>query len=74
MPLLKKKNILITAGSTRGYLDAVRYITAQTLQPLAKTCDAQVRFTSAYLYMLISSAYSFGLKCVLGDALWLHLN
>ncbi len=27
MPLLKKKNILITAGSTRGYLDAVRYIT-----------------------------------------------
>ncbi|MBT3879662.1 MAG: hypothetical protein HON76_07215 [Candidatus Scalindua sp.] len=27
MPLLKKKNILITAGSTRGYLDAIRYIT-----------------------------------------------
>ena len=27
MSLLKKKNILITAGSTRGYLDAVRYIT-----------------------------------------------
>ncbi len=27
MPLLKKNNILITAGSTRGYLDAVRYIT-----------------------------------------------
>ena len=28
MPLLRKmKNILITAGSTRGYLDAVRYIT-----------------------------------------------
>jgi phosphopantothenoylcysteine synthetase/decarboxylase len=27
MPLLEKKNILITAGSTRGYLDAVRYIT-----------------------------------------------
>ncbi len=27
MPLLKKKKILITAGSTRGYLDAVRYIT-----------------------------------------------
>ena len=27
MPFLKKKNILITAGSTRGYLDAVRYIT-----------------------------------------------
>ena len=27
MSLLKKKNVLITAGSTRGYLDAVRYIT-----------------------------------------------
>jgi len=27
MPLLEKKNILITAGSTRGYLDAIRYIT-----------------------------------------------
>ena len=27
MPLLKKKNILITSGSTRGYLDAIRYIT-----------------------------------------------
>ncbi len=27
MPLLKSKNILITAGSTRGYIDAVRYIT-----------------------------------------------
>jgi len=27
MSPLKKKNILITAGSTRGYLDAVRYIT-----------------------------------------------
>lgn len=27
MPLLKKKNILITAGATRGYLDVVRYIT-----------------------------------------------
>ena len=27
MSFLKKKNILITAGSTRGYLDAVRYIT-----------------------------------------------
>ena len=27
MALLKKKNILITSGSTRGYLDAVRYIT-----------------------------------------------
>jgi Phosphopantothenoylcysteine synthetase/decarboxylase len=27
MSLLKKKNILITAGSTRGYLDAIRYIT-----------------------------------------------
>ncbi|MBS1257786.1 MAG: Coenzyme A biosynthesis bifunctional protein CoaBC [Candidatus Scalindua arabica] len=27
MSLLKKKNILITAGSTRGFLDAVRYIT-----------------------------------------------
>jgi phosphopantothenoylcysteine synthetase/decarboxylase len=27
MSLLKKKNILITAGSTRGYLDPVRYIT-----------------------------------------------
>lgn len=27
MSHLKKKNILITAGSTRGYIDAVRYIT-----------------------------------------------
>ncbi len=27
MPLLRNKNILITSGSTRGYLDAVRYIT-----------------------------------------------
>ncbi len=27
MPLLKNKNILITSGSTRGYLDAIRYIT-----------------------------------------------
>lgn len=27
MPLHKSKNILITAGSTRGYIDAVRYIT-----------------------------------------------
>lgn len=27
MHLLKSKNILITAGSTRGYIDAVRYIT-----------------------------------------------
>jgi len=27
MSLLKKRNILITAGSTRGYLDAIRYIT-----------------------------------------------
>lgn len=27
MALLKNKNILITSGSTRGYLDAVRYIT-----------------------------------------------
>ncbi|MHC4138885.1 MAG: phosphopantothenoylcysteine decarboxylase domain-containing protein [Planctomycetota bacterium] len=27
MPFLKNKSILITSGSTRGYLDAVRYIT-----------------------------------------------
>jgi len=27
MTLLKNKNILITSGSTRGYLDAIRYIT-----------------------------------------------
>ncbi|MCP4270489.1 MAG: phosphopantothenoylcysteine decarboxylase, partial [Gammaproteobacteria bacterium] len=27
MLVLSNKNILITAGSTRGYLDAVRYIT-----------------------------------------------
>lgn len=27
MALLKNKNILITSGSTRGYIDAVRYIT-----------------------------------------------
>ncbi len=27
MTLLKNKNILITSGATRGYLDAVRYIT-----------------------------------------------
>ncbi len=27
MPLLKNKNVLVTSGSTRGYLDAIRYIT-----------------------------------------------
>ncbi len=51
MPLLKKKNILITAGSTRGYLDAIRYITNTSTGKLsseiayeAMSCGAVVTY------------------------------
>ena len=51
MPLLKKKNILITVGSTRGYLDAVRYITNTSTGKLgseiayeAMSCGAVVTY------------------------------
>ncbi len=53
MPLLKKKNILITAGSTRGYLDAIRYITNTSTGKLGREMAYQAMSHGAvvtYIY------------------------